>query len=353
MFRQRIGPHVALMAVVKANAYGHGAEEVAKRALSSGADLLGVAVAEEGRDLRRVGISCPILILGASNREQIAMALDHELDITLCDNNAWHQVVELSTTMKVKARIHLKVDTGMGRLGVSPDRVVETWVPKLCHPMIEWQGLMSHFAESDAEDVDYTKEQLRRFLDVIEELRCHQATPPMIHVANSAAAMRFPGSHFNMVRIGIGLYGAETYDVKYPLKAAMTMESRITFIKEVGPDIPIGYGRTFVTSENTVIATVAVGYADGYRRALSNRSHVLIGGTRCPVVGRVSMDQITVAVPKTLSLQVGDVVTLMGESETGAAITVHEMASWADTISYEILTGITSRVPRVYSESSG
>lgn len=342
-FGQHVGEEVAVMAVVKANAYGHGAVPVARAALQAGATWLGVACAEEAGELRESGIHAPILILGASNGEQARLAVELNIDLTVFDEYGWEAILKAGSLYNKRPRVHLKVDTGMGRLGVFPDTLLSTWVPRLLDPRVIWQGLMSHLAESDAREPDFTREQLSVFLDVIETLRTHASLPPIIHLANSAAALRFPGTHGNLVRIGIGLYGVAPFEGAKGLKPAMRLGSRVTFVKRLASGRPLGYGRTYHTSAATTIAGVGIGYADGYRRALSNRAHVMVGNRPCPVVGRISMDQMTIAVPDDLSVRVGDEVTLFGPE-----LSVNQVADWADTIGYEILTGISPRVNRRY-----
>lgn len=346
VFRRVVSEDAAVMAVVKANGYGHGAVDCARAALAGGATWLGVATVEEGVELRDAGLTVPILVLGASNQRQTERAAEAHIDVTVTDRTDWEWAAEAGERSGTMARVHLKVDTGMGRLGVRPDAVASEWLPRLTTGRTVWQGLMSHLADSDAPSPERTRGQLSVFLDVIEAIRqAGAALPPMLHLANSAAALRFPGTHFTMVRVGIGLYGGLDVPEAAALRPAMMVESAVTLVKRVPSGSLIGYGGTFEAPRECTIATVPMGYADGYRRALSNRAEVLIRGHRCPVVGRVSMDQITVMVPDELVVQIGDPVVLLGSSGS-EQVTVHELASWADTISYEILTGISARVPR-------
>ncbi|PSR23524.1 MAG: alanine racemase [Sulfobacillus acidophilus] len=349
LFRQRVGPDVAIMAIVKANAYGHGAVQVARTVLSQGADWLGVATAEEGQELREAQLTAPILVLGGSSREQMGIALAHNLDVTVFDRAGWEDITGLAREFKVRPRVHLKVDTGMNRIGVRPEEVTNDWIRRLSGSEVVWAGLMSHLAESDALSDVVTRDQLAVFLDVVERIRTSGVQgPQMLHLANSAATLRYPGTHFNMVRVGIGLYGGLPYDGAPALRPAMTLTSRVTMVKQVPAGTRIGYGGRYVTARPSTIATVAVGYADGYRRALSNRAEVLIQGQRCPVVGAISMDQTTVLVPSQVPVKVKDRVVLIGR-DGGNVITVEEVAKWAQTIHYEVMTGISARVPRFYS----
>ncbi len=348
VFRRAIGESVSLMAVVKADGYGHGALAVARTAVSAGADWLGVAAAEEGEELRQGGIELPILILGPSSFEQVGIAVAHGLDVTLFEHSTWEALRHWGAKFGMAPRVHLKVDTGMGRVGVKPGEVADVWIERLKSGEVVWQGLMSHLASSDS-DIESTRQQLEVFLDVIESMRSRSiGLPPLLHLANSAATLRFPGTHFNLVRVGLGLYGAPPYPGADTLRAAMSLHSQVAFVKEVPPGTPVGYGSTYVTETACQLVTIPVGYADGYRRAFSNRGAVLLSGRRCPVVGRVSMDQIVVVVPQDVGVYVGDPVVLMGE-DGDQVISADEMADWADTISYEILTGVGPRVPRVYA----
>lgn len=344
-----LSPGTHLMAVVKADGYGHGAAAVAEAALSAGAGWLGVALAEEGVQLRKLGITAPILILGQSWDEQITLALTHDLDLTVFDPVTVDRVEIEAARLGMRARVHLKLDTGMGRVGIPFGEWDDGWIQRLEERShLQWIGLMTHFAESDEEDPSYTAVQLGRFLDVVERLRRQKRLPPLLHAANSAAALRFPGTHFNLVRVGIALYGA---DATVPLRPALSLASRIVFLKNVPANYSVGYGRTYYTPVAMQIASVPVGYADGYRRIFSNRSVVLIRGRRYPVVGRVSMDQITVAIPIEDTVAVGDRVVLLGVDHDHE-ISVFEWAEWAKTIPYEILCGIGARVPRVIWKSS-
>lgn len=339
----RLSPKTQLMAVVKANGYGHGAVEVAQTALTAGAAWLGVALAEEGVVLREAGITAPILILGQSFDGQIAQAIEHNIDLTVFDLVTLDKVSREAERLGKDAWIHVKIDTGMGRVGMPVSEWDHKWWHRIHHtPGIKWRGLMTHFAESDAEDSTFTQRQLQNFLDVIESARRWGPLPPLIHAANSCAALKYPGTHFNLVRVGIALYGG----LDHPeLKPGLTWESRVVYLKEVPKGAPIGYGRTYQTVEPMKIAAVPVGYADGYRRQWSNCASVIIRGNCYPVVGRVSMDQISVGLPLSAPVRVGDRVILLG-SDGACVIRATDLAKWAQTISYEVLAGIGSRVVR-------
>lgn len=344
----RLTPGTRLMAVVKADGYGHGALAVAETAIRAGADWIGVALAEEGVRLREAGITVPILILGQSWDDQIGLAIANDLDLTVFDGATLDQIESEANRMQRRARIHVKLDTGMGRVGIPMPEWGQAWRQRLLAcKAVDWVGLMTHFAESDGEDPNFTTVQLSRFLDVMESLRKIGPLPRVLHAANSAAALRFAGSHLNLVRVGIALYGG---DRTIPLKPALSIESRVVFLKTLPAHSPVGYGRTYYTPHAMQIASVPIGYADGYRRIFSNRGQVLIRGQRYPVVGRVSMDQITIGMPLGDEVRVGDRVVLLG-SDAMQEITVFDWAVWAETIPYEVLCGIGVRIPRVYKSS--
>ena len=339
----RLTPVTQLMAVVKANGYGHGAVAVAKTVLTAGAVWLGVAMAEEGVALREAGITAPILILGQSWEGQIAQAIEHNIDLTVFDMATFDQIAREAARLRKEAWVHIKIDTGMGRVGMPISEWNDEWWHRLNHtPMVKWRGLMTHFAESDAEDSTFTRRQLQNFLDMIESIRRRGSLPSLIHAANSCATLKYPGTHFNLVRVGIALYGG----IDDPeLKPGLSWESRVVYLKDVPEGMSIGYGRTYRTVEAMKIAAVPVGYADGYRRQWSNLASVIIEGHCYPVVGRISMDQISVGLPLSAPVRVGDRVTLLGSDGT-CTIRATDLAELAQSISYEILTGIGSRVVR-------
>lgn len=348
-FQQVVGPNVAVMAVVKADGYGHGAVPVARAALAAGARWLGVATAEEGHELRQAGIGAPILVLGISNPDQARWVVRSGLSAVVADAAGVEALAREAARQNRPVGIHLKVDTGMGRIGIQPRQLGDDWVQALFRGRsgLRWEGLMTHLAEADDPASDFTVHQLERFLDVVEALRRQGRQPLWLHAANSAATLRYPGSHFNLVRVGIGLYGLDPFPGATGLQPALTLRTAVAFVKEVPPGFAVGYGRTYGSRQRERILTLPIGYADGVRRGLSNRQDVLIQGRRYPMVGRVSMDQITVAVPAELPVEVGEPVVLIGE-QGGERIRVEEWAAQLDTISYEIVTGIGRRVRRHY-----
>ncbi len=344
----KLNPQVSFMAVVKADGYGHGAEPIARTAIAAGAKYLGVALVEEGMYLRGQGIRVPILVLGQVPLYQIEEAVRSDLEIVVFDPATFDQAVLVGQKTGKPVKIHIKIDTGMGRIGMSPDGFDDEWIERLRHPGVIFQGLMTHFANADAGTAQETMRQTSRFLDVVEKCRKNGITPTWIHAANSAAALRFPGTHFNLVRVGIAMYGLAAYnDMPAALRPVLDLTSEVVFVKEVEKGFPVGYGGTYVTPTPMKIATVPIGYADGYRRGLSNRSHVLIRGRACPVLGRISMDQLNVGVGIEDEVQVGDKVVLIGNQE-GQSISADQLAELLDTIGYEIVTGLSARIPRIY-----
>jgi alanine racemase len=351
--RSKVGPEVKVLSMVKANAYGHGAPAVAKALAAEGSDAFGVATLEEGIELRQAGIRAPILVSAGVYLEQLDQFLQ---------NNLTPVVHELETLRGLEAAvqgrgttvsIHLKVDTGMGRIGLLAAEI-DSWLPELSKlQAVKLEGIFSHFADGESVNEEYTENQLKSFLFIVERLRRAGFDSPLIHMAKSAALINLPAAHFTMVRPGLILYGiypSPEMAKQITLRPILSWTTRILQLKRVPTDSSIGYGRTFVTKRESLIATLPVGYADGYQRAFSNRAAVLVRGVRAPVVGRVSMDLTTVDVTDIRGVQQGDEVLLLGR-QGDAEISASEMAAWANTISYEILTSISGRVPRIHHKT--
>lgn len=349
--RRTVGPRTAVLAVVKADGYGHGAGPVARAALAAGALRLGVATVEEGAALRQEGIAAPVHVLGWVPPWQVEAALDHHLILTLFSADDARAVSEAAVRRGRRARVHLKVDTGMGRLGfpAGDPAVVERMLAVARLPGLEAEGIYTHFADSDG-DRDFTLEQLGRFLAVTERLGAAGVSFALRHAANSGAVWHVPESHLDMVRLGISLYGYHPGGSPPPgldLRPALTWKTAVAQVKAVPAGVPVSYGRTYVTAAPETLATLPVGYADGYSRALSNRGQVLLGGRRARVAGRVCMDQIVVSVPPGVAVRAGDEAVLIGRQDA-EAITADDLARLLGTISYEVLCAIGKRVPRVY-----
>jgi alanine racemase len=340
-----------LCAVVKADGYGHGAVVVARAALAGGARSLAVASAEEAAELRGGGIEAPVLVMGALSDEElpVALAAGGEL-VAWSDRFVWQVARMRGAQAGPPVRLHVKLDTGMGRLGTRGPaeavRVAERVAAAA--PGLELAGAMTHFASAD-EDPGFTAEQLARFGPFVRALR--ERRPGIVaHAANSAATLREPASHFDLVRCGIAVYGCDPTNEDpslYGLEPALELTSYVAALKPAAPGDSVGYGRRFVADGETWIATVPLGYADGIRRALTNNCEVLIGGRRYPLVGTVSMDNITVEVGSPDVVRCGDRVTIIGV-DGSERVTAEELARRIGTINYEILCGISARVPRVY-----
>lgn len=350
--RRLVGAEREIMAVVKANGYGHGAVQVAKAVLAAGANRLAVARLCEALTLREAGITAPILIFGYLSKEQMAQALQQQLTITVYRLDMAEQLAELAQEAGKSVRIHLKVDTGMGRLGFCEGEQGIREIEQICSlPGLICEGIYTHFATADEKDKTYTKWQLDRFLSLLHVLEQRGITFPLRHAANSAAIIDFPAAYLDMVRPGIMIYGlypsAEVEQHKVKLLPAMSLKARITHLKKVTSGTKISYGCTYVTPEDTVIASLPLGYADGYPRLLSSRGQVLIKGQRAPVVGRVCMDQCMVDVGKIPDVKVHDEVIIFGQGDQ-QSLPVEEVADWSGTINYEVVCWIGSRVPRFY-----
>jgi alanine racemase len=359
-------PPARLMAVVKANGYGHGAVEVAREALLNGAQCLGVARLNEAIALREAGLEAPILILGYSSPELAPLLIKYELTQTVYSLSTASALSEQAVRKGEKINVHLKVDSGMGRLGLllestsgSPDKTaiqntVQTIESITRLPGLAVEGIFTHFATADSDDKSYADLQLQRFMELLNGLQKEGLAPPVKHAANSAAVIDIPDSHLDMVRPGIATYGLHPSDEVnkhiIDLKPVMTLKSRIIHVKEVAPGFNISYGITFQTKTHTTIATVPVGYADGFNRLLSSRGHMLVHGCRVPIVGRVCMDLTMLDVGGVADVTLEDEVVVFGK-QGNEAVTADEIAADLDTINYEVVSTITGRVPRVYLRS--
>jgi len=338
-----------VMPIVKANAYGHGLVPVAGHLVALGARSLGVAFLEEAVALREAGVTVPILVMGGIFGDQIPIFLRHGLTLTASSIDKLKQIDEVAGTMGVGARVHLKIDTGMERIGVhyySARGLLER-AAECRHTLVE--GIYSHFANSDAADLTSARLQLARFLEVLEWYDKEGIKAPVRHMANSGAVLQLRESHLDLVRPGILLYGVyPSAEVAHTIEVrpALSWKSRVVYFKVVQPGHPVSYGSTWQSDHPVRLVTVPVGYGDGYFRALSNVATVIIRGKRYPVVGRVCMDQIMVNLEWDSAYN-GDEVVLVG-ADGDVAITCEDLAEWAGTIPYEVLTNINTRVPRVY-----
>ena len=347
--RAKVGAHVKILSMVKANAYGHGAVAAAKTLVAAGADALGVATLDEGMELRQAGIRAPILVVAGVYADQLALFIAHSLTPAIYDLGGLTELEAAAEKNGTPLKIHLKIDTGMGRLGL-PAADIDGWLPQLrALKALKIDGVFSHFSTAESVDGAYTRMQLELFTSVVKRLRAAGIACPF-HFANSAATITDPGAYFDMVRPGIMLYGAYPSPAmaqQIVLKPALSWHTKIVQLKRVPAGTSISYGQTFITQRESLIATLPVGYADGYPRVLSNRGEALVRGKRAPVAGRVCMDLTMLDVTDIRNTQQGDEVVLLGRQESDD-ITADEMAAWADTISYEIFTSIGARVPRIH-----
>jgi alanine racemase len=348
-----VGADVRILAVLKADAYGHGAVKVARTALNNGASYCGVASVNEAVRLRNAGISAPILVLGYTPAWQAREALLHGITITLYDRGVARAFSRAAVELHVEARAHIKVDTGMGRLGLLPEEVLDFVLDVRRLPELSLEGMFTHFSVADDADLGYTGAQLERFRTVLGRLRERGITFPLIHAANSAAMLRLPESHFNMVRLGLAMYGlAPSSEVPLPagVRRALTWKTSIAQVKSLPPGSCVSYGNTYRTRGEETIAVIPVGYADGFRRAPEHWGEVLVGGTRAPIVGRVCMDQTMINITDIDDVRVGDEVVLIG-SQGPETITAEEVAERLGTINYEVVSVIMARVPRSLPEA--
>jgi alanine racemase len=348
--RKKTGADSKILSVIKANAYGHGAAVVAAILEKQGSDGFGVATVEEGMELRRAGIQAPVLVLAGIYEEQLEEVIRNRLTPVICSLEMLREIETAALKIGHALNFHLKVDTGMGRIGLVASEV-ESWLPALGElKALRLEGLLSHFSQAESVQGEYTQNQLQSFRGLLGRLRGSGYHPPLVHMANSAAVITLPAAYFSMVRPGLMLYGAYPsahMAANIQLKPVLSWQTKILQLKKVPQGSRISYGGTFVTKRKSMIATLPVGYADGYHRLLSNRSAVLIRDQRAPVVGIVCMDLTMVDVTDIRNVKQGDEVVLIGK-QGGESISVDEMASWANTIPYEILTSIGARVPRYY-----
>jgi alanine racemase len=339
-----------LCAVVKADGYGHGSIAVSRAALQAGADWLAVALVEEAVVLRRSEIDAPVLLLSQPRLEDVAAAVRFDLRIAVYTEDAVEAVAEAAKRERRVARVHLKVDTGMNRVGVRPEAALGLAERLSRHGSIELEGMFTHLAVADEPDNPFTAEQLDRFDAVVEALDAAGQRPPMLHAANTAGGLAHARSRYDMVRAGIGVYGlppAPAVADRLPLRPAMTLRSKVSLVKRVPAGEGISYGQRHIVEREATIATVPVGYADGVTRRLAAAGgEVLVGGRRRPIVGTVTMDQLMVDCGDD-PVAVGDEVVLIGEQD-GERIRAEEWAERLDTIAYEVVCGIGPRVPRRY-----
>ncbi|TBL79437.1 alanine racemase [Paenibacillus thalictri] len=384
LFHSLLAPSCRLMAVVKADAYGHGAVQTAEAAIRAGARYLGVAFADEAVQLRDAGIQQPILILGYTPPRSVETAVRCGAAVTVFSREVLLAVIGAARRLGRRTVVHIKVDTGLGRLGLSgSDEIEELIREALGSGCIEVEGIFTHFAAADHADASFTRLQYERFRSILRGLEAAGIDIPLKHACNTAATLQYPEYHLDMVRVGIGLYGMWPGDLQHQMAAAgdhtrqknaanrevrhssglkpscppgselqpaLQLKTSVAALKRIPEGHPVSYGCTFTAGRQTLVAVLPIGYADGYPRLLSNRGEVLIGNRRAPIIGRICMDQTMVDATDLPDIQIGDEVVLIG-SQGDSAVSAGEVAEWADTIHYELVCGIGKRVPRLYSQA--
>ncbi|AFH59683.1 alanine racemase [Paenibacillus caseinilyticus] len=350
-FRRVLPEHVRMMAVVKADAYGHGAVEVCREVLQCGVEYIAVAFLDEGLELRKAGITAPILVLGYTPPEGLETAWNHDITLNLYTDellDAWERLGPRERPL----RIHIKVDTGMNRIGVTGEEQAVTLIERaLGIPALQVEGLFTHYACADEEDKSYTLQQYARFQQVVEHFRSRGIEFPYVHAGNSAAAIDTPELTYNMVRLGISMYGLypsdEVMKERVDLQPVLSIKTGVVMLKKVLAGEGISYGAVYRPQEEETIATLPIGYADGFSRMLTGKAYALIRGRRVPIVGRICMDQCMMNVTPLADISSEEEVVILGRqgSET---ISAEEHAQWLGTVNYEVVCMISHRVPRMY-----
>ncbi len=341
------------MAVVKANAYGHGAVETTKALIRQGVSRVAVVSIEEGIVLRQAGVNATIIVLGPLFHEQVADLIANQLTPVVSDSSVLPALAQSAAALPTPYPIHLKIDTGMGRLGLTEGELANVIDSHRFPKSLQLEGLMTHLADTDGQITDSTQQQLVQFNEAIKTVTAGGFRIPLIHAANSGGAVRFPQTHFTLVRPGIMLYGYHTLPssvVAPDLKPVLSLRTCIAQLRTIQPGHRVSYNGTFTATRPTSIATLPIGYADGLSRRLSNRGHVLIRGQRAPIVGLVCMDMVMVDVTHISGAAVGDEAVLIGRQGEDQ-ITANDIANWNGTIPYEVLCAIGPRVPRHYQSS--
>jgi alanine racemase len=349
--KKRVGPQTKILGIVKADAYGHGDYEISRVLLNNGVEMLGIAILEEGIQLRDKGIKAPLLLLGGIFEEQIDTVIQYGLTPTVYDLKLAEVLSKRAYYFNTIMKVHVYVDTGMGSIGVKHDKAVEfvKFARNLKNLLIE--GIYTHCSSSDEKDSAFTILQIRRFRDVLDALDASKACIPLRHMANSGAILGYPEAYFTMVRPGLSLYGlypSEDVSRDIGIRPVMSFKTRIIHIKDMESGDVVGYGRTYRITKPTRVATLPLGYDDGYNRLLSNQGEVLIRGKKASIIGRVCMDQCFVDVTNIKDVSVGDEAVLYG-SQGQETIPIESVAEQLNTVPYEVTCNISKRVPRIYT----
>lgn len=334
------------MAVIKADAYGHGIEEVAKTLLKENVDYLGVASLDEGIIIRKIDKKIPVLILGYTLPRFAEEIVKFNFTQTVWTKESTNVLNNVAKKQNKKVKIHIKIDTGMGRLGILPEESLKFIKEIYNFSNIEIEGIFTHFSSADF-DKDYTEYQFSRFLDVLEKLKENKIFIPLKHCANSAATLKYPEMHLDMVRCGILIYGLLPNGKKINVKPALSLKTNLISVREIPPNSYISYGKTYITAEKTKVGVVPVGYADGLFRLLSNQGEVIIKGKRVPIIGTICMDFSIVNLNSIPTAKISDEVVIIGKDRR-EEITADEIAKKIGTINYEVVCAINKRIPRIY-----
>ncbi|GAB3794264.1 alanine racemase [Virgibacillus kimchii] len=349
-FKEHIGNNTKYMAVVKADGYGHGAAEIANEALLAGADYIAVAILDEAILLREAGIQAPILVMGYTPPEAIETAIKNDITLTVFTPEAAEAVKDMARKLEKQTRVHIKAETGMNRIGLRDKNHVLDLARSLSSEYVIIEGIFTHFADADNKDTSYTDKQFESFMEITDYLKDHGVDVPIRHCCNSAGTIAHPSKHLDMVRVGIAMYGLYPEDFMkeiIDLTQAMTLKTKPVFIKNLRPQESISYGCTFTTEQDSKIATIPIGYADGFSRLLSNRGDVMVNGERSRIVGRVCMDQSMIDVTGIDHVDHETVFSIFGDEKAGH-IPMAEVADLMGTIHYETTCLIGKRIPRVY-----
>lgn len=347
--RGEVGERCELLLVAKADAYGHGAREMAAAAEAEGVSQLGVATLHEGLQLRLADSTLPIVCLSPLLTAEIEDAVAHGIDPTVADDGFARELSAAAQRARRPVRFHVEIDTGMGRIGVREDQAEDFVARVAALPGLRLASVYTHFPDADAEDLSFARAQLERFGAIVGRLGARGLRPPRVHASNSAATMNLPEARLDLVRVGLVAYGVHPpRDLAHlALRPVMSLRSRLVQVRDLPAGVPISYGRSFVTSRPGRIGVVPMGYGHGYSWLLSNRGRMLVRGRRAPIVGRVTMDLTMIDLTDVPGVEPGDEVVLFGEQD-GAALPVEEVAAWSETLAYEIMCTIGKRVARLY-----
>lgn len=351
--RSLLKPGTKIMAVVKGNAYGHGIVPIAQAAEKLKVDYFGVVCLYEGRMLREAGVITPILLLNYTDSQSLEEAVDLNLTLNVMDDDVLRSLSMIVSKKQKEVSVHVKVDTGMHRIGVPAVGAADFITRVVATEGVRFEGVFTHFADADGDDLSFTYQQLAVFNSLLKNLESKGIRPQIVHAANSAAILRVPESHFSMVRPGKILYGplsmADADSLPFLSRQIMTLKTRVVQMRTVEKGESVGYGRAFIAGSKRIIAALPIGYADGFRRAPKNFGEVLIRGCRAPLVGRVSMDQSSIDITEIPGVEVGDEVIILGK-QGDDSITEQEIAEKIGTIGYEVMTSLAERVTRVYKQ---